>query len=131
VNVFRNEYRPLNPDEVQAVKTIKELAAELYDKMGTGTDIAVGVPMTSMVTTDPRHIALAKTKLEEAVMWATKGSRMSPAERRELLRAYFAGQWMVGQLLTGNSQEVVADDCWASADAMLDQMDKKQEAPRG
>jgi len=73
VNVFPQRVPPFEPGRGSGCEDIKELAAELYDKMGTGTDIAVGVPMTSMVTTDPRHIALAKTKLEEAVMWATKG----------------------------------------------------------
>ena len=75
MNVFRNEYRPLNPDEVKAVKQVKELAAELYDKLGTGSGITVIDEEGNghLVVTDPRHIALAKTKLEEAVMWATKG----------------------------------------------------------
>lgn len=55
-NVFRQEYRQLSPQEVDDMKELKAKAMDLYlfiCRLG-----------------DSREIALAKTKLEEAVMWA-------------------------------------------------------------
>ena len=58
---FRKEYRQLSMDEKLRVDDIKVKAEELY---------ALLAPV------DPerggRELALAKTKLEECVMWATK-----------------------------------------------------------
>jgi hypothetical protein len=74
VNVFRNEYRTLNPDESKAVLVIKEVAAVLYDNLGVGDKVPVKTPDGEVrtVQADPRMLALARTKLEESVMWATK-----------------------------------------------------------
>lgn len=44
---------------------------------------------------------------------------MSEAQKEELLRAYFAGQWMIGQLLAG-VEDIKAEDCWKSADAVME-----------
>jgi hypothetical protein len=58
-DVMREKYRALSEREMQAIHTIKDKAALLYevlDSVGQG-----------------REFSLAKTKLEEAVMWATKG----------------------------------------------------------
>lgn len=61
---FRSEYRALRSEEVSIIASIKMQAEDL--------DIAI--QNTSMYgTPDPRCIALARTKLEEAVMWAVKG----------------------------------------------------------
>jgi hypothetical protein len=57
-NVFRQTYRPLTSQEQADMKELKAKAMDLYlfiCRLG-----------------DSREIALAKTKLEEAVMWATK-----------------------------------------------------------
>lgn len=48
---------------------------------------------------------------------------MTDKEKHELLRAYFAGQWMIAMALSGN-EDIKAEDCWGSADAMLEKMAK-------
>ena len=85
MDIFRKAYRELNPDEVQAMNEIKSEADKLYTMMVELKFTAyegvqppeTGIPgPTTMrdftVTADPRCMAMAKTKLEEAVMWATK-----------------------------------------------------------
>lgn len=85
MDVFRKQYRQLNPDEIQALNDVKSKADELYTLLaelkfrafeggeqhpdGTATPAAV---RDFTVTADARCMALAKTKLEESVMWATK-----------------------------------------------------------
>ena len=57
-NVMRHEYRVLSEDEKAAMKDLKDaglLFHQLCDRMGTS-----------------REMSLAKTKIEEAVMWAVK-----------------------------------------------------------
>lgn len=57
-NVMRHAYRPLTDDEKTTMSKIKDLGLEFYqylDKIGLS-----------------RELSLAKTKVEEAVMWATK-----------------------------------------------------------
>lgn len=85
MDVFRKQYRQLNPDEVQALNDIKSKADELFTMLselkfnayeggaehpdGTVTPHSV---REFTVLVDARCMALAKTKLEESVMWATK-----------------------------------------------------------
>lgn len=57
-NVFRKQYRQLSEDEQRHVDAVKTSAELLYRTLHGG---------------DPRAMALAKTKLEECVMWAVKG----------------------------------------------------------
>lgn len=57
-DVMRMEYRPLSADDSAKVVAIKGNAASLYGFLGT-----LGAS---------RELSLAKTKLEEVVMWATK-----------------------------------------------------------
>ena len=57
---FRQQYRKLTEDEVQGIDSLKTHAANL------GGIIHGFVP-------EGRERSLALTKLEEAVMWATKG----------------------------------------------------------
>jgi hypothetical protein len=57
-DVMRMEYRPLNADQSAQILAIKGNAASLYGHLCT-----FGAS---------RELSLAKTKLEEAVMWATK-----------------------------------------------------------
>jgi phosphoribosylaminoimidazole-succinocarboxamide synthase len=57
-NVMRHEYRVLNDTEKQQMQALKDKALELYqliDGMGSS-----------------RELSLARTKTEEAVMWAVK-----------------------------------------------------------
>lgn len=57
-DVMRMQYRALNADEQAQMVAVKGNAASLYGFLGT-----LG---------DSRELSLAKTKIEEAVMWATK-----------------------------------------------------------
>ena len=64
-NVFRSAYRELSDEEKEKMEIIKNKAQELYDLI------------ESVVEQNPseqaRFISLAKTKLEESIMWAVKG----------------------------------------------------------
>ncbi len=57
-SVMRSTYRQLTPDEMVVVSRIKALAEELHSVLNNQRQT--------------REIALAKTKLEESVMWAVK-----------------------------------------------------------
>lgn len=60
---FRRQYRQLTPEEQTRVSIIKDHATGMWTSLERAQ--AAGA--------DPRCIALAKTKLEEAVFWSTKG----------------------------------------------------------
>jgi hypothetical protein len=60
MNPFRKEYKPLDETQKARIEQIKDEAAKLYESF----DWALA---------DQRMIALAKTNLEQAVMWAVKG----------------------------------------------------------
>lgn len=57
-NVMRHAYRVLSDDEKAAMQKIKDDALALHEYFST-----LGMS---------RELALAKTKIEEAVMWAVK-----------------------------------------------------------
>jgi len=57
-NVVRHEYRVLSDAEKQQMKAIKDVGLEFIEMID-----AVG---------GSRELSLAKTKVEEAVMWAVK-----------------------------------------------------------
>lgn len=57
-NVMRHEYRVLSEAEKTQMQTIKDLGLEFFDYIET-----IG---------NSRELSLAKTKVEEAVMWAVK-----------------------------------------------------------
>lgn len=59
-NVFRPDYRELSDDEKQLVSDLKDKANELF-------------LIIDGVLGQGRELAIAKTKLEESVMWAVKG----------------------------------------------------------
>lgn len=61
-DVFRKQYRTLTDIEKQRLAAVKDQAQVLYDVF---SDI-------SLASGGTRELSLAKTKLEEAVMWATK-----------------------------------------------------------
>ena len=63
MSTFRTTYRPLLPDEQERVEQIKDAAERLELLMIGGRPYGGG----------ERELALARTKLEEALMWAVKG----------------------------------------------------------
>lgn len=63
-NIFRPQYRKLEEEEQVRVESIKDKAMELL--------VLIDFPREGNHPAN-RHIALAKTALEEAVMWAVKG----------------------------------------------------------
>lgn len=67
-NVFRPEYRELSEVEKKRLDDIKTKAQELYDLFETGEGLSP----------DFRQLALAKTNLEQAVMWGVKGFTAVP-----------------------------------------------------
>lgn len=60
---FRPVYRQLHAEESDAVASIKDKAADLWDALNAAS---------TLPNVDPRCLATARTKLEECVMWATK-----------------------------------------------------------
>lgn len=70
-NAVRHQYRTLNEQEKAAMVSIKDKGAEflnLLDSLQNGGDL----PLATTATIG-REFALARTKVEEAVMWAVKG----------------------------------------------------------
>lgn len=59
-NVMRHEYRVLGDDEKLAMKTIKDKGLEFHEYLEKTFPVG------------SRELSLAKTKIEEAVMWAVK-----------------------------------------------------------
>lgn len=57
-DVFRQTYTPLSDERKAAVQIVKEKAQELYDLLETQPQ--------------SREMSLAKTNLEQAIMWAVK-----------------------------------------------------------
>ena len=60
---FRPVYRQLQAEESDAVASIKDKAADMWDALNAAS---------TLPNINARCLALARTKLEEAVMWATK-----------------------------------------------------------
>lgn len=58
-DVFRTKYRELSDEEKAAVEAIKTKAGELHD-------------LIEAIGSTSRYTSLAKTCLEESVMWAVK-----------------------------------------------------------
>lgn len=57
-NVMRHEYRVLTEEEKQQMKTIKDKGAYLLAEINT--------------LSDSREVEIARTRVEEAIMWAVK-----------------------------------------------------------
>jgi hypothetical protein len=70
---IRNKYRELSLDERNTVDNVKDLGQQLWDLIDS-------IPQNRDGT--GRSVALAKTKLEEAVMWAVHAVT-SPEPERE------------------------------------------------
>lgn len=64
-NVMRHEYRKLSDAEKKAMQTVKDLGAGLHTFI---EDLGAS-----------RELSIAKTKIEEAVMWAVKHITANPA----------------------------------------------------
>lgn len=69
---FRPTYRELDPAEKQRVDAIKDAALALYRLMNHPLDPKDGAVEVSRLR-GGREFSLAKTNLEQAVMWAVKG----------------------------------------------------------
>lgn len=65
MSVFRKQYRALSDTERQHVESIKDAAQKLYGLLNFSYTVETTAP-------GMREFALARTKLEECVMWATK-----------------------------------------------------------
>lgn len=63
-DIFRKVYTPISIERKVQIDAVKDLAQALYDKLIDSDLVALS---------SGRENALAKTKLEEAIMWAVKG----------------------------------------------------------
>lgn len=63
-DTFRKEYRPLSDQQKELMELIKDRAESLLFAFNQHTEFEVQA--------DARAMALAKTNLEQAVMWAVK-----------------------------------------------------------
>lgn len=61
-NVMRHEYKVLSHSEKAHMQTIKDLGLELYTYIDSLAATSAG----------SRELSIAKTKIEEAIMWAVK-----------------------------------------------------------
>ncbi len=61
-DTFRKEYKPLSDDQKEQIKIIKAVAEETEKLFNLATTESNG-----------REMAVAKTHLETAIMWAIKG----------------------------------------------------------
>jgi hypothetical protein len=68
VGTFRKRYRQLSPEDIAHHDAIKDTAEDLLAKINAAYDAQV-VGSNDVA----RSRALAKTKLEESVMWAIRG----------------------------------------------------------
>ena len=71
-NKGRHQYRVLSDEEKRIVHTIKDVGANFCGYIDALLKQAQ-LPSGSGPALDPRCAALAKTKMEEAVMWAVRG----------------------------------------------------------
>lgn len=64
-DIFRKGYRDLDPSEAKAIGDIKDQASALLSTIQLQ-------PVNAGPSEKARALSLAKTKLEESVMWAVK-----------------------------------------------------------
>ena len=62
-DIFRLEYKKLSDDQIAYMNIFKNRAQQLFDEFTAA----------AFLNPDSRMMAIAKTKLEESVMWAVKG----------------------------------------------------------
>lgn len=63
MSTFRPEYKELTPEAKERIATIKDKAQELLEYI---------LDDNGMTQAGSRELSLAKTKLEESIMWAVK-----------------------------------------------------------
>lgn len=63
-DIFRQEYKALTESQKSWMNSFKEQAQALYDNFESSLD--------ALPEADHRLMALAKTNLENAIMWAVK-----------------------------------------------------------
>ena len=63
-DTFRKEYKPLTDLQKEYIGSVKDAASELEE--------AINMAESECDVKDKRSLALAKTNLEQAVMWAVK-----------------------------------------------------------
>lgn len=66
MDTFRKEYTPLTETQKAEMQAIKEKAEELESLFGVSTH------------REPRLMAIARTNLEQAIMWAIKAVTTEP-----------------------------------------------------
>lgn len=71
-DVFVRKYSPVNEDQKRDADWIKHKAEELLTAMQAAS------------YADPRMMAIAKTNLEQSVMWAVKGVFNPPVKKEEV-----------------------------------------------
>jgi len=64
-NVMRHEYKVLSDVEKKQMQMVKDAGLEFHN-------LVTGIGMTDVEAGGSRELSLAKTKIEEAVMWAVK-----------------------------------------------------------
>jgi len=64
MDVFRKEYKQTSEEQKSWINSFKEIAQNLHNDFDTCLD--------AIPESDKRMIALAKTNLEQAIMWAIK-----------------------------------------------------------
>ena len=72
-DIFRPTYRDLTDQEKGQIDAIKTTAEKLYDLM------SYWIAQPGYMLPPGRGLSLAKTKLEESVMWAVKGLTAPPS----------------------------------------------------
>ncbi len=63
-DTFRKEYKPLSDNQKEMIDLIKDKAESLL--------WALNQPVEHEVIVDMRQMAIAKTNLEQSIMWAIK-----------------------------------------------------------
>jgi hypothetical protein len=115
-NVMRHEYRVLSDDEKLAMQRVKDVGIlfhELIDSLGSS-----------------REVSIAKTKTEEAVMWAVKHitSDNPPSLRRTLVDLFDRIAAAIAAKNSGDSPAL--DEHLAAIDAHLQSLDSDDTAAK-
>jgi hypothetical protein len=63
-DTFRKQYKPLTEDQKSWINSFKDMAQKLHDEFESAS--------YTQNDSDKRMIALAKTNLEQSIMWAIK-----------------------------------------------------------
>lgn len=73
-DIFRQVYTPVTDTQKAAVLVVKQKAQELYNEIEKAFNyIQLGDKLSGAPQIGMREASLAKTNLEQSVMWAVKG----------------------------------------------------------